>query len=175
MVLLRTVCVCVCAAVWSRKLLEGPQCSGKGGFLCPRLKNQKFKKSENQKGRIFFIFRCRYIPGIRLRKPISRDLDFTHQAMAIFRDPVQTRKTGFPIYWFGVSSIFRLTEVSEFSRPQRGQSTKALGTHKKLRIEAWYCASACVTCSLTSCTCLSRRCASWIGPVQIPLPSPHPL
>ena len=31
-------------------------------------------------------------------------------------------------------SIFRLTEVSEFSKPQRGQSTKASGTHKSWNI-----------------------------------------
>ena len=34
-----------------RHYFEGPQCFGKWGFLCPRLKNQKFKKSENQKCR----------------------------------------------------------------------------------------------------------------------------
>ena len=38
------------------------------------------------------------------------------------------RKSDFPIS----DSIFRLTEVSEFSKPQRGQSTKASGTHKEL-------------------------------------------
>ena len=48
--------------------IEGPQFFGERGFLCPWLKNQKFKNSENQKCSLFLIFRCRYLPGIRLRE-----------------------------------------------------------------------------------------------------------
>ena len=87
------------------------------GFSLPLAQNKKLKKSENQKCRHFLIFRCRYLPGIRLRKTTSRDLDFTHQANTSFRNPVQTQKSrfsDFPIQGeldFPINRSFRIFEA----------------------------------------------------------------
>ena len=49
------------------------------GFSLPLAQESKIQKLRKSKMQPFLIFRCRYLPSIRLRKTISRDLDFTHQ------------------------------------------------------------------------------------------------
>ena len=81
--------------------LRVPTALGNGVLFATgsKIQNQKFKKSENQKCRHCLIFRCRYLTGIRLRKPTSRDLDFLlrFRQTRVFEARYKLGKADFPI------------------------------------------------------------------------------
>ena len=100
-------------ALWDLLPLTSP------GLKHQKSKIQKFRRSENQKCRHFLIFRCRGLPGIWGKKQHLGTWIVCIRQTRVLKSGTSLEK---PIFWLSDSGL-RLSEVSEFSKPQSGQST----------------------------------------------------
>ena len=88
----------------------------------PGLKNQKLKKSENQKCRHFLIFRCQYLPGIRLRKNNIPVLGFYASGKHEFSNRGTNSEK--PIFRLRASSISDAPKFPSFRGHRGGKAPK---------------------------------------------------
>ena len=111
-----------CSLDISTTFLEGPQCFGKWGFLCPKIKNQK-KKSENQNADLF-DFLLPVSSRHRTQKINISGPGFYASGKHDFSTPGTNSEN--LIFRFS-DSTFRSSEVSEFSKLQMGAKHQSIG------------------------------------------------
>ena len=98
------------------------------GFSLPHAQKSKIQKIRNAE--TFLIFRCRYLPGIRLRKTTSRDLDYASGKHDETR--YKLGKADFPLSDSGQITCsdyakFRIFEATEQAKQQSIWDPENLG------------------------------------------------